>query len=75
MASLIKPEAVQHQLVVAPQAQASGTDGGRALEAELVDARDDAGEQARASAVMVLFVVDDPMEMDDALCGCVVEAQ
>lgn len=63
--SLINRETAQHQLVITPHVHASCTAEGCAKKSELIDTRDDACEQARLRAVMVLFVVDDLMEMDD----------
>lgn len=46
------------------QVDISPTDEGRAEEAELIDTGDDTCKHACLCAVMVLFVVDDLMEMN-----------
>lgn len=63
--SLINLETLQHLFAVKPQVHTSSTDEGRAEVAELIDSRDGACKHARLSAVMVLCVVDDLMEMKD----------
>lgn len=56
---------MQHVFAVKTQVHTSSTDEGRAEVAELIDTRDGARKDARLSAVMVLCVVDDLLEMKD----------
>lgn len=58
---------VQYHPVVTPQVHAHYAVVGYADKAELVDTGDDTCKHTRLWAVMVLFVVDDLMEMDDSV--------
>ena len=73
--SLINRETMQHVFAVKTQVHTSSTDEGRAEVAELIDTRDGARKDARLSAVMVLCIVDDLLEMKDFHWGWVLQAQ
>lgn len=72
---MINPEAAKHQPFVLPQVHTFWTIVGSTEETELIDTRDSACKHAGLSAIMVLFVVDDLMEMKDSFQGWVVLPQ
>lgn len=65
--SLVNLETVQHQFAVTPQVHTSCSNEGCADVAELIDTGDDACEHACLRVVVVLFIVDDLVEMNDCL--------
>lgn len=65
MASLIHLETAKHQLFVTPQVHTPCVGEGGVAEAELIDTWDDTCKYTCLCVVVVLFVVDDLMEMNN----------